>query len=420
MDMLLTLKILLGEFYQKISSLEGLVRREAIFPEAPNKIKVAIGIRRSGKTYFLYQTILDLFKKGIDRSTVLYLNFEDDRLFPLHQHKLADLVEAFYSLYPENHQKKCYLFLDEIQNVENWPLVIRRLHDSKNVEIFLTGSSAKLLSKEIATNLRGRSLSTEIWPYSFKEFTRACGYTLDFPLFDKQAQDYLMQAFREYLACGGFPEVIKLAPDVRRKILQEYVEVAIYKDVIERHNVQNPLLVKYMILFMIHNAGKLFSINKLYHDVKSQGYQTSRNSLYEYAEYIEEAFLAFSISIHDLSLRKAQTNPKKLYAIDTGVIRATTLDEEKDLGRAFENIIYLELRRQECQVHYYLTKERHEVDFLAKSLSGKRKLFQVSWDISDIKTREREERALKTAMQELKLEGKVITIKSYLENGLEL
>lgn len=420
MDMIAIVKILLGEFYRKISSLTELVRREALFPKAPNKIKVAIGMRRVGKTYFLYQTILSLLQEGVDKSSVLYLNFEDDRLFPLHQQKLGELVDAFYSLYPENHEKKCYLFLDEIQNVENWPVVIRRLHDSKNVEIFLTGSSAKLLSKEIATSLRGRSLSINIWPYSFREFMRAKQLSIDTSLFDKAVEDRLVQAFYEYLSCGGFPEVVGLEPDVRRKVLQEYVEVAIYKDVIERHNVQNPSVIKYMILSMIHNAGKLFSVNKFYQDVKSQGYQTSRNSLHQYVEYIEEAFLAFSMSVHDLSIRKMQTNPKKLYAIDVGLIRALTLDPDRDLGRAFENIIYLELRRQECEVHYYLTAERHEVDFLVKSVSGKKKLFQVAWDVSDEKTKSREENALTIAKIEQKIEGDLITLKSYLENGIFL
>ena len=124
-------------------------------------------MRRSGKTYFVFQHILALIKNGIPLSRILYINFEDDRLLPLYRQKLASLIEAFYTLYPENHELKCYLFLDEIQNVEDWPIVIRRFHDSKQVEIFLTGSSAKLLSKEIASNLRGRSLSTEIWPYGF-------------------------------------------------------------------------------------------------------------------------------------------------------------------------------------------------------------------------------------------------------------
>lgn len=130
------IQVLLGELHDKLNILTDLVPRDAKFPQAPSKIKVAIGMRRAGKTYFLYQKILQMIKEGIDRTSILYVNFEDDRLIPMDQQKLAKLVDAFYSLYPENHDKKCYLFLDEIQNVEDWPIVIRRLHDSKNVEIF--------------------------------------------------------------------------------------------------------------------------------------------------------------------------------------------------------------------------------------------------------------------------------------------
>src|SRR3972149_317251 len=202
------LQILLGEFYDKLTLVKDLVVRDARFPMAPNKIKVAIGMRRSGKTYFLYQQILNMLDEGVSKTAVLYINFEDDRLLPLNKRKLAQLVDAFYSLYPENHDRKCYLFFDEIQNVNNWPLVIRRLHDTKNAEIFLTGSSAKLLSKEIATSLRGRSLAIEIWPYSFNEFMRAKKIAIDCSLYDKKTQDRLTHAFHRYLSDGGFPETL--------------------------------------------------------------------------------------------------------------------------------------------------------------------------------------------------------------------
>ncbi len=163
-----------------------------------------------------------------------YINFEDDRLLPLDQQKLAKLVDSFYSLYPENHDRKCYLFFDEIQNVEDWPVVVRRLHDSKNVEIFLTGSSSKLLSKEISTSLRGRSLSIEIWPYSFSEFMRAKKINIDCSLYDQKTLDKLGHVFHQYLLCGGFPEVSDLDLDERRQTLQEYLDVVIYRDIIER------------------------------------------------------------------------------------------------------------------------------------------------------------------------------------------
>jgi predicted AAA+ superfamily ATPase len=420
MNELSMLPILLGEFHDKLNLLTDLVARDVQFPDAPNKIKVAIGMRRTGKTYFLYQQILKMINSGVSKTAVLYINFEDDRLLPLDEQKLAKLTDAFYSLYPENHDKKCYLFFDEIQNVDNWPIVIRRLHDTKNVEIFLTGSSAKLLSKEIATSLRGRSLAIEIWPYSFNELMRAKKNSIDRSLYDKKTQDKLTQLFHYYLSDGGFPEIISFNSDVKQQTLQEYLDVVIYRDIIERHNVKNPTLIKYMILSMIHNVGKPFAIHKFYNDLKSQGYQIGKDVLYEYADHIEDAYLAFSIAVYNKSIRKIQTKPKKLYAIDPGMVRALTLDYEGDLGRLFENIVYLDLKRLGCEINYYLTSESYEIDFLAQTPRGHKKFFQVAWDMQDTHTIEREKRALQAGMKELKIDGEIITLDSYLRNGIKL
>jgi predicted AAA+ superfamily ATPase len=412
------LKVLTGEFQDKLLRASNLIRRSAKIPEAPGKIKVVIGMRRSGKTYFLYQQILDLIAQNVPQSSILYLNFEDDRLLPLDIEKLARLVDAFYSLFPENHDRKCYLFLDEIQNIENWPIIIRRFHDSKNVEIFLTGSSAKLLSKEIATGLRGRSIATEIWPYSFSEFKYAKQFQLENQLYSQKNRDLLKQIFEQYLSSGGFPEVLNYEPNVRQQTLQDYVDIVIFRDIIERHDIKNPSIVKYMILSMLHNIGTPFSIHKFYNDLKSQGYSIGKDSLYEYLDYIEDAYLSFAIPLYDRSIRKVQANPKKIYAIDPAIARALTLDYENDLGKLFENIIYLELRRLGLKIDYYFTKERYEVDFLTHTAQGKKKLFQVAWDIQDPKTKEREERALFAAMKELNAEGEIITLDSFLEYGL--
>jgi len=414
------LQVLLSEFYDKLKLLKNLVVRDTQFPNAPNKIKVAIGMRRTGKTYLLYQQILQLIQAGVDKRTILYINFEDDRLFPLDEQRLAGLVDAFYAFYPENHEKKCYLFFDEIQNVNNWPIVIRRLHDTKQAEIFLTGSSAKMLSKEIATSLRGRSLAIEIWPYSFNEFLRAENVSIDRDLYGKKTQDMLKQQFHRYLTIGGFPEVTGYDRDVIQKTLQEYLDVAIYRDIIERHQVKNPLLIKWMILSMTHNIGKPFAINKFYNDSKSRGFHVGKDLLYEYADQIEDSYLTFLMPIYDKSFRKTHTNPKKLYAIDAGMVRALTLDYEDELGRLFENVVYLDLRRMGCKISYYLSSEGYEVDFVAQNSQGSKKLFQVALDIENPKTLEREERALQAGMKELKCDGEIVTLDSYLRNGIRL
>ena len=414
MNDLALLQILLGEFRDKINSLKDIVIREAKFPDAPNKIKVAIGMRRVGKTYFLYQHILNLLEKGVDLTAILYLNFEDDRLAPVTAEKLASLVETFYTFYPENHDKRCYLFLDEIQCVDQWATVIRRLHDTKNAEIFLTGSSAKLLSKEIASSLRGRSLSVEIWPYSFSEYLKAKHESFDSDLYDKRTRDRLIRSFLSYLSDGGFPETVDYPADVKQQTLQEYLDVLIYRDVIERHQVKHPSIVKHLILSMIHSVGKPFAVNKFYNELKTRGFSLSKDILYDYVDHIEDAYLIFPTGIYERSIRKAQTRPKKMYAIDPGMVRALTLDHEGDLGRLFENVVFLDLKRLGYDVSYYVTSEGYEVDFLARGPRGVQKLVQVVWEMTESSTQERETRALKAGMAELKVEGQLITLESYL------
>lgn len=175
-----------------------------------------------------------------------------------------------------------------------------------------------------------------------------------------------------------------------------------------------------MIVTMLANVANPFSINKFYNDLKSQGYKVSKDTLYEYFQYIEDAFLVFAVPLYSESIRKVQSNPKKIYAVDTGLIRAFTLDYHKDLGRLFENLVYLDLRRQGLIVNYYLTKERYEVDFLAQTRQGKKELIQVTWDMADDETRIREERALEIAMKELNVPGRIVTLDSYLRDGVNI
>lgn len=413
------LQILRGEFFEKITDLTGLVKRDAKFPDTPSLIKVAIGMRRTGKTTFLFQKVLELVKNGVDRQQILYLNCEDDRLQPLTTQKLSQYIDAFYDLYPENFSRKCHLFFDEIQNVDGWPSIIRRLHDTKNIELYLTGSSAKFLSKEIATNLRGRSLAVEIWPFSFREYLRSKSISETSEFFDAKRKAEIRKVFQSYLSEGGFPGVLGLNADDRHSMLQDYLQVAVYKDVQERHNVHNTAALKAAIQLMIHNVARPFSTNKLFHLLRDQGLTVSRETLYDYADYIQDAYLAFFVPLYSFSMRKTLVNPKKLYAIDPGLVRATTLDYERDLGRLFENIIYLDLRRLGYTVSYFLTEKRLEVDFIVQSPRGERKLLQVAWKIETDEVKERELRALDAAKEELGIDGELVTFDSYLKTNFQ-
>lgn len=410
------IKDLLAEFYAELEEYDNnAISRHAKFSSLPNKIKVAIGMRRVGKTYFLMQKVKSLLNEKVSIQQIFYINFEDDRLIPVKEDKLRWLVDQFYSLYPENHNKKCYLFFDEIQNAAGWPLYIRRIFDTKKVEIYLSGSSAKLLSKEIATSLRGRSMATEIWPFSFNEYLLANKVKL--PSVVGQAQrDKLNPYLLKYINEGGFPETINIELIERIKLLQSYVDLVILRDIAERYSISNLSLLKYMIKCLIKNVGSGFSINKFFNDVKSQGYTVAKDTLHDYLGYIEDAYLAFAVPLYDSSIRKVQTNPKKIYTIDTGLANAFTFSSSRNYGHLFENLIYLDLRRKGHEIYYYLTQERYEIDFLSIDKFGSLHLSQVVWDVEDNETLHREERALKAAEKELGTKGKIITPKEYLNS----
>jgi hypothetical protein len=409
------LETIIEEFESVLEESGESLPRDLAFPDIPSLIQVAIGMRRTGKTYFLFQTIRGLLQEGITRGQILYVNFEDERLLPMTQKELGLLIDSFYSLYPENHDRLCYLFFDEIQNIEGWALVIRRLFDTKKVKIYLTGSSAKLLSKEIATSLRGRSISTEVWPYSFKEYCTAHHISpLEKPIGAKKLDIY-RKHLMAYLACGGFPAVQSMQLNDRRTVLQSYVDSVVFRDIVERYGIKNPLLIKYLIKTLLKNTSSSFSIHKFYNDVKSQGYAVGKDTLYLYLTYIEDAFLTFSVPLFTDSPRKMESNLKKIYSVDSGLTNAYLLISE-NWGPLFENLIYLDLRREGRKIYYYKTESGYEIDFLVINPDNSKELFQVVWDVSSPMTLEREERALAQAEKELGIRGRLITPETYLRN----
>ena len=416
--MSILLQTLLEEFHERMKTFTGGVLREAKFSELSNKISVAIGMRRTGKTYLLFQTIQTLLKE-VPLTRILYINFEDDRLFPMTKVQFGELIDSFYTLYPENHDHLCYLFFDEIQNIEDWQMVIRRYFDTKNVKIYLTGSSAKLLSKEISTSLRGRSIAIEVWPFNFKEFL--CAKQIPYPntsLLGKKSLDQLKGWLSVYLNQGGFPEIAPLERSDRIQVLQDYVSVVIFRDIVERYKITNISLIRYMIKTLIKNVGCGFSVHKFLNDLKSQGFSVGKTTVYDYLEYIEDAYLAFTVPLYSESLRKTQTNLRKLYAVDTGLVRAYTMSFSQNLGHHFENLVYLDLKRSNHDVHYYFTSSRREVDFFARNTQGKWRLYQVCWTMDDPETLKRETLALNEAEKELGVKGQIITPNSYFSEFL--
>lgn len=414
------LTTLLAEAFDEIEQARMSVPRSITLAQTDQMIKVAIGMRRSGKTYVLYQKIIELLNQGIEKSRILFLDFEDDRLLPITTEKMAALIDSFFTLHPENHKQRCYLFLDEVQVVEDWHQVIRRIFKTKNIDLFITGSSAKLLSSEINTSLRGRSLATEVLPYSFDEYRLANQLTKPSPPFSKQIFDTELATLNNFFNTGGFPAVQKMTSYDWRATLQNYVDAVILKDIIERHNISNVALLKYLTKTLIINAASLFSVNKFFNDIKSQGYKISRETIIKYIDYLEDAFLIFKLPFYSESLRMQQNHSHKIYVIDNGLINAYSLKANELYSKFLENQIYLDLRRQGADVYYYKTKKGYEIDFVAVSKDGTRELIQVCWEMTDPNTIERETRALKAAEEELDIKGRIITAKDYAAAGLNM
>lgn len=405
------------EFKEALKTTEDSVPRHYKFPEAKNMIKVAIGMRRSGKTYFLYQTIRELLSsKQISLDKVLYINFEDDRILPLDYKKMGKMIDTWYTLHPENHNHCFYLFFDKVQNIEEWSLVLRRILDTKNCQIYATGSSAKLLSKEIATSLRGRSLAIEISPYNYLEYLKTHNIKTPSAPFGQKMLDEHRSHLLNYFRIGGFPAIQHMPSNEQLDTLQNYVKTVIFRDIIERHKISNITLLKYFINFLLKNTSAPFSINKFYNDIKSQGYKVAKDTLYSYLTYLEDAFLIFTVPIFTESIRQIQTTPKKIYAIDNGLTIANTFNLSKNFGKLLENQVYLDLRRQGKKIFYYITSDGYEIDFITQDKQGKYEIIQVTWERDDPRSYEREKRALHQAEKELGFPGRIIDYKNYLYN----
>ncbi len=322
------------------------------------------------------------------------------------------MLDIYFSKYPHHRQTGAYFFFDEIQRIDRWEIFIRRLLDTENVHIYLTGSSSKLLSTDIATSLRGRSLTVEIFPLSFPEFLKFHKLFKDRPkTFGATTVSKLRKAITDYREIGGFPEVQRLERNLRIEILQGYVDSVLLKDVIERYKVGNVTALKYLIRSVMASPGGKFSVNKFYNTLRSMGVKCTKNNLYLYLDYLIDAFLFFKVPLHTRSEKARLVNPAKMYTIDTGLLNAMSFRNASDYGPLLENMVFMHLRCNGYEVEYVTTKDGFETDFCARRKSdGEVKLIQVCWDMSDTATFERELRGLKSAMTELSIDsGTIVT-----------
>ncbi len=252
------LKQIIRDFH--LAPLPKLNRRALVVPVDTGKIITLVGVRRSGKTSYLFNLIEDLLVRGVPLAGILYVNFEDERL-DLKTEELDLLLQAYRELYPDVNIEGCWFFFDEIQNIAGWDKFIRRVYDKGTKNIFITGSNARFLSSEIATSLRGRTISYEVFPLSFHEYLSFKGVTVD--LHSSKSIALIIHHLADYLKHGGFPEVIDYNDGLRNRVLQEYFNVMIYRDLLERYEIKNIPALKFFLKRLMSSATKQVSVNNI-------------------------------------------------------------------------------------------------------------------------------------------------------------
>ncbi|RLI65856.1 MAG: ATP-binding protein [Promethearchaeia archaeon] len=357
--------------------------RDYVLPKT-DKILTIIGVWRSGKTYFLYQQIRDLLNQGITKDRIVYINFEDDRLFPIKLLDMNSFLDAYFSLYPNNKKVQKYLFFDEIQVVSRWELFIRRLYDKEDVKIYLTGSSSKISFQEISTELRGRTIPITFYPLNFKEFLHFHNIILKGNLKYSDQRYQVKKYFDEYLYEGGFPEVV-ISEHLKSEILHTYYEMIVYRDLVERYSIRNTLALKYIIKYLLTNIGNIFSINK-YYNILHQQIKISKETLIEYVGYLIETNFIFLLPYFSYSVKQQQVNPKKVYCIDNGLRNNVAFSFSKDEGRLAENLVFLYLVKKYKEVFYW--KSKNEIDFVVLLPKNGVKLINVSYSDEELSQRE--------------------------------
>ena len=338
-------------------------------------VLIITGIRRCGKSTLMQQLINNI------KGNVAFFNFEDSRIFGFETTDFVKLDEVIGN-------DTLYYFFDEIQNVDNWEIFVRNLHDKQKV-ICVTGSNASLLSRELGTKLTGRNIQIELLPFSFKEY-------LSFKKIKAESA-----TFKQYLLEGGFPDYLKTA---NKEVLQQLFKDIIYRDIIVRHSVRNDKVLMSIALYLISNAGKEFSFT----NIKNTFGVGSVNTVMDYISWFEDSYLLFTLPKFNWSLKSVAINPKKVYVIDTGFGDANSLSFSNDTGRLFENAVYLQLRRKHKELYYF--REKGECDFVVKEKNKVTHAVQVCAEVTQ-ENLPREVNGLVEALKFFDLEeGVIITI----------
>ena len=353
------------------------------YPLEDNVNYCFVGIRRTGKSYMMYQQIKNLQVKGIPLSQIVYVNFEDERLLEITIDDLNTILEIGLEL--AGIDNKPYLFLDEIQNINGWEKFARRLADMK-YHINITGSNSKMLSSEIASTLGGRFMIMNIYPYSFTEYLIAKGKDKNFcdAISTKDRADIISQ-YNEYVTYGAFPELVDIKN--KRDYLSSIYQIIYLGDIITRNKVTNDFAIKLILKKIAETITKPLSFNRLTNIIKSTGISLGKQTVINYLGYITDSYLLFTIPNYAAKLALKKTSPK-YYFMDTGFLELMLLDCK---SAQLENLVAIELIRRYGKDNVFYFENNVEIDFYIPSEGL---AVQVSMQVLDnIDTKERETRA---------------------------
>ncbi len=354
-----------------------LPRLDSSFPD--QEITVISGVRRCGKSTLLHEIRANNAEKDY------YFNFDDERLINFKVDNFQLLYEVFIELFG----KQTTFYFDEIQNVVGWERFVRRLHDYKN-KVYVTGSNASMLSRDLGTHLTGRYCQQELFPFSFAEFLEFQSQAIPRKsLLSTEERVQLHSDFLSYFRKGGFPAYLQSGNSQYLKSLYESI---IYRDVMVRNSLTNEKEILELVHYVASNVSKLFSYNSLTKIIGVQNATTVKS----YLGFLENTYLVFLVSKYDFSVKKQIQNPKKIYFIDLGIVRELGFHHSEDNGRLLENLVFVELKRRGKEIYYH--SQKHECDFLIKEKNRIVEAIQVSWSIHNQTTREREIKGLIEAL----------------------
>lgn len=400
-------------------------------PARGNLVKVVTGVRRCGKTFRLYQEMHRVIGQGYPADSILYFNFEDERLKPYSSALLSEVVDTFFAMKPQAKEQGAFFFFDEIQEVPDWGTFLRRMVDTQKATIYVSGSSSKLLSADIATEFRGRALSKELFPMSFAEYARFHGVPANALAQTGSAEKRsgalgsaavakLRHLLGSYLLQGGFIAVQGLERADAVQLLQEYAQRAVNLDVVDRYGFKNPRVASQLLARCLRTSGRELSLNKLHQAFRSAGVSVARESLSNLLGYYEDAYLVFALREFSRALADNARSVSKVYAVDPGMFVAFSPSTARDEAQRLETAVFMKLRREAGSLREgALTRAliddcgRHEIDFVVGDalMQDAFRLIQVSYDMSDERTRLREVSALRAGMRRYGIgEGTIVTL----------